>query len=97
MTLTSETLRHAAKLACLEIDDTSPLLLKEMNALLDFARELQTVDTQTVEPLFHPLNGYQTLREDKITEPDSLQSLADMAPAFNGLYLVPKVLGAGKS
>ena len=59
-------------------------------ALID---QMQSVDTDAVEPLAHPLDLVQRLRADKITEENQRDKLQQLAPASeDGLYLVPKVL-----
>lgn len=64
--------------------------LERVLALVD---RLQAVDTSGVEPMSHPLDLPQRLREDAVTEPDQRDVLLALAPAAeNGLYLVPKVI-----
>jgi aspartyl-tRNA(Asn)/glutamyl-tRNA(Gln) amidotransferase subunit C len=59
-------------------------------ALID---QMQSVDTEAVEPLAHPLDLVQRLRADEITEDNQRDRLQKLAPASeDGLYLVPKVL-----
>ena len=59
-------------------------------ALID---QMQSVDTEAVEPLAHPLDLVQRLRADEITEDIQRDRLQKLAPASeDGLYLVPKVL-----
>ena len=59
-------------------------------ALID---QMQSVDTDAVEPLAHPLDLVQRLRADEITEDNQRDRLQKLAPASeDGLYLVPKVL-----
>ena len=59
-------------------------------ALID---QMQSVDTEAVEPLAHPLDLVQRLRADEITEDNQRDSLQKLAPeSEDGLYLVPKVL-----
>jgi aspartyl-tRNA(Asn)/glutamyl-tRNA(Gln) amidotransferase subunit C len=54
---------------------------------------MQSVDTESVEPLAHPLDVVQRLRIDEVTEENQRESLQKLAPASeDGLYLVPKVL-----
>jgi aspartyl-tRNA(Asn)/glutamyl-tRNA(Gln) amidotransferase subunit C len=64
--------------------------ITDILALID---QMQSVDTNAVEPLAHPLDLVQRLRADKITEEDQRDKLQQLAPASeDGLYLVPKVL-----
>ena len=64
--------------------------ITDILALID---QMQSVDTDAVEPLAHPLDLVQRLRADKITEENQRDKLQQLAPASeDGLYLVPKVL-----
>ena len=64
--------------------------ITDILALID---QMQSVDTEVVEPLAHPLDLVQRLRADAITEGNQRDKLQKLAPASeDGLYLVPKVL-----
>lgn len=64
--------------------------ITDILALID---QMQSIDTDGVEPLAHPLDVTQPLREDKVTEIDRRDELQTLAPAIeDGLYLVPKVI-----
>ncbi len=64
--------------------------ITDILALID---QMQSVDTDAVEPLAHPLDAVQRLRADAITEVNQRDELQQLAPASEaGLYLVPKVL-----
>jgi aspartyl-tRNA(Asn)/glutamyl-tRNA(Gln) amidotransferase subunit C len=64
--------------------------ITDILALID---QMQSIDTDGVEPLAHPLDVTQPLREDKVTEIDRRDELQTLAPASeDGLYLVPKVI-----
>ena len=61
--------------------------------ILTLIDQMQSVDTEAVEPLAHPLDVVQRLRVDEITEENQRDRLQQLAPASeDGLYLVPKVL-----
>jgi aspartyl-tRNA(Asn)/glutamyl-tRNA(Gln) amidotransferase subunit C len=54
---------------------------------------MDAVDTEGVEPMAHPLEMAQRLREDAVTEENRRDSYQANAPAVeNGLFLVPKVI-----
>jgi aspartyl-tRNA(Asn)/glutamyl-tRNA(Gln) amidotransferase subunit C len=55
--------------------------------------QLQSVETEGVEPMSHPMDAVQRLRADRVTEPNQRDALQAIAPAVeNGLFLVPKVI-----
>ena len=72
-----------------EIDEVTGRIT-DILALID---QMQSVDTETVEPLSHPLDLTQRLREDDVTEFNRRDELQLLAPEVEqGLYLVPKVI-----
>lgn len=72
-----------------EADEVTNRII-DILALID---QMQSVDTDAVEPLAHPLDVVQRLRSDEVTEQDHRDELQTLAPdSRNGLYLVPKVL-----
>ena len=83
-----------AHLARLHISDSeADEVTARLGDILGLIVQMQSVDTDGVEPLAHPLDVVQRLREDVITEKDQRQDLQTLAPnSQDGLYLVPKVL-----
>jgi aspartyl-tRNA(Asn)/glutamyl-tRNA(Gln) amidotransferase subunit C len=99
MSITPETIARTAQLAQLALSDQEQQTLSaELNKILDFVAELETVDTTDVEPLEHPLLGMnQPLRKDRVTEINMRETMQAIAPQTeDGLYLVPAVLDTPK-
>ena len=72
-----------------EIDEVTGRI-RDILALID---QMQSVDTDDVVPLAHPLDLTQRLREDDVTEFNRRDELQLLAPEVEqGLYLVPKVI-----
>ncbi|MEC7581524.1 MAG: Asp-tRNA(Asn)/Glu-tRNA(Gln) amidotransferase subunit GatC [Pseudomonadota bacterium] len=72
-----------------EIDEVTGRI-RDILALID---QMQSVDTDDVVPLAHPLDLTQRLREDDVTEFNRRGELQLLAPKVEqGLYLVPKVI-----
>ena len=72
-----------------EIDEVTGRIT-DILALID---QMQSVDTDDVVPLAHPLDLTQRLREDDVTEFNRRGELQLLAPRVEqGLYLVPKVI-----
>lgn len=66
---------------------------RSINEVLALVDQLQTADTDGVEPLANPHDATQRLRHDEISEIDRRDDFQPLAPAVeNGLYLVPKVI-----
>ena len=54
---------------------------------------MQSVDTEGIEPLSHPLDSEQLLRADVVSETDSREAFQNNAPKTeDGYYLVPRVV-----
>lgn len=86
-----EQIAHLARLA-VEADDI-PDYARNLSDILDFVEQMSAVDTSGVEPMAHPLDMAQRLREDEVSEPDQRDRFQAVAPAVEaGLYLVPKVI-----
>ena len=65
----------------------------KLNQVLDLIDELQSVNTDGVEPLAHPLDATQTLRADDVTRFDRRDELLSNAPeSAEGQFLVPRVV-----
>lgn len=94
MSLSPEEIKNIAHLARLELDESHiTLYTQQLSKILGFIEQMNQVDTSHVQPLAHPLDISQRLREDKITEPDLRNKYQKIAPQVEaGLYLVPKVI-----
>jgi aspartyl-tRNA(Asn)/glutamyl-tRNA(Gln) amidotransferase subunit C len=65
----------------------------KLSDIVAMADELKAVATQGVQPMAHPLDQPQRLREDAVTEMDRHELYQRNAPAVErDLYLVPKVI-----
>ena len=80
---------HLARLALPEHQIDS--LKKDLDNILNFAEKMNSVDTQSIEPLAHPLDETQPLRSDQVTEIDQRDIFLKNAPKTTaGLYIVPQ-------
>jgi aspartyl-tRNA(Asn)/glutamyl-tRNA(Gln) amidotransferase subunit C len=71
--------------------------LTQLNSIFGLIDALQAVNTDSVEPLAHPLSAVREmtlrLREDVVTEADARDAnMANAPQKENGLFLVPKVI-----
>ncbi len=94
MAIGPDTVKHIAHLARLAIDEEAVRHYdSELSAILELVERMNAVDTAGIEPLAHPLDMVQRLRDDEATEPDVRERVQAQAPAVeDGLYLVPRVL-----
>jgi len=92
--LSLEQIARIADLARLEVTpDEAAALQQQLNGILAMIDQMRSVDTSGVEPMSHPQQAMQRMREDRVTEHDERASFQAIAPAVeDGLYLVPKVI-----
>jgi len=83
-----------ARLAQIKLDQSDIGAFAEaMQNVLDLAEQMQTIDTDGIAPLAHPVADTQRLRADVVTEKDEHEKFQAFAPQTeNDLYLVPKVI-----
>lgn len=94
MTISRKDIEKVAVLARIRVDDEQVSALeKDLGNILDLVDQLAAADTDSVEPMAHPLNAVQRLRADEVTETNQREAFQAIAPATeNGLYLVPRVI-----
>ena len=94
MSLTSDDVAKIAHLARLAVSaEDAAELGRDLSNILDLVEQMDSVDTADVEPMAHPLEMAQRLREDRVTEQNQRDRYQENAPAVeNGLFLVPKVI-----
>ena len=94
MTISRKDIEKVAVLARIRVDEAQiSALEKDLGNILDLVDQLSAADTDSVEPMAHPLNAVQRLRADEVTETNQREAFQSIAPATeNGLYLVPRVI-----
>ncbi len=94
MSLSLDEVRHIAKLARLELAGGElEATQAKLNGIFGLIEEMQAVNTDGVEPMSHPQELAQRLREDKVSETDRRAAFQAIAPQTEaGLYLVPQVI-----
>lgn len=94
MKINKETVQSIGELAQLQFNDKdTEEYISSMSNILDMVEEMQSVDTDAIEPMAHPLDQTQRLRSDEVTESDQHASYQLIAPdTEDGLYLVPQVI-----
>jgi aspartyl-tRNA(Asn)/glutamyl-tRNA(Gln) amidotransferase subunit C len=85
---------NIAHLARLHLSDAEKReAANSMSNILNLIDQMQSVDTESVEPLAHAFDAVQRLREDEVTETSRRDDLQKIAPETEqGLFLVPKVI-----
>jgi len=66
---------------------------EKLSKIIDFVDQLQTISTDDIEPMAHPLNQSQRLRMDEVTETNDRENIQKNAQQIEkGMYLVPRVI-----
>lgn len=94
MSVTSDQVRHIAKLARIGMSDAEiEALVPELNNILDWVEQLGEVNTDGIEPLTAVIDQKLRLRDDIVTEGDIRDEVLANAPeAQHGFFAVPKVI-----
>jgi aspartyl-tRNA(Asn)/glutamyl-tRNA(Gln) amidotransferase subunit C len=95
MAITRDEVRHIARLANLEFDEEEQeRFTRQLGAILDYAAQLDRLDTRDIEPTAHAGGDAGALRED--SPAPCLQrdeALANAPETAHGLFKVPRVIG----
>lgn len=94
MALTAADVAKIAHLARLQLSaEEEGRVTDRLNDILGMIDQLQAADTRGIEPMAHPMDATQPLREDVVSEVNHRDAYQAIAPATEaGLYLVPKVI-----
>ena len=94
MIIERQEIEKLATLARIAIDDSTINEVSErLGSVLELVDQLQAADTSGVDPMSHPLQATQRLRQDEVSEFNQREALQTTAPdTEDGLFLVPKVI-----
>ena len=94
MSLGLDDVYRIAELAHVGINEEAAQRMQaELNDIFKMIERIQAVDTEGVEPMIHPHDGVQRLREDKVVFGNNREENMKNAPEeFEGLFLVPQVI-----
>ena len=94
MTLAIDDIHRIADLAHIEISpEQAQRMQGELNNIFQMIERIQAVDTDGIEPMPHPHDGYQRLRDDVIREVNDRENNMKNAPEHSdGYFLVPQVI-----
>lgn len=94
MSLGLDDVYRIAELAHVGINEEAAKRMQaELNDIFKMIERIQAVDTEGVEPMMHPHDGVQRLREDKVVFGNDREKNMKNAPEeFEGLFLVPQVI-----
>jgi len=94
MSLDNKEVSQIAYLSRLQVEESSlESITADLNNILNLVEQLSELDTDSVEPMAHPIKMTQRLREDVVTETDQSESFQSIAPKIGkSHYLVPTVI-----
>lgn len=94
MSIDADEVKKIALLARLKIEDADiPDYVSNLSNILELVAQMNSVNTDGILPMSHPLDAVQRLRDDVVTESNRREDFQLIAPSTeDGLYLVPKVI-----
>ena len=94
MLVDQATVRRIAHLARIAVkDEDVPHLQGELNAILAFVEELNSVDVSDVEPMTSVVPMKMKMRRDEVTDHAGAQAVVANAPLHeDSFFTVPKVV-----
>ncbi len=94
MSISLDEVRHVARLARLELDDSEILSLQgELNALIGHFADIQAVDTTGVDPQSHAVAMQNVWAEDQPVQGlPRERALRNSALTKAGLFVVPQII-----
>lgn len=87
-------IHHLSRLAQLRLTESeAAAVTADLTRIIDMVDQMQSIDTEGVMPLAHPLGDQARLRADEVTEVVDRDRYQAGAPLTEeGLYLVPRVV-----
>ena len=94
MQVDEATVRRIARLARIKITDAEAKSLeKVLSGILDWVKQLDEVDTRTVEPMTRVVPITLKKRADEVTDGEKPDEILKNAPVSDdGYFVVPKVV-----
>lgn len=98
MSISKDEIKNIAKLSKLRLSEEEiDEFTGDMNQILDYVNKLDSLDTNNVEPLSHPLESVNVFRKDElkgsIDKEDALKNAPERTDEF---FKVPKVIKVDK-
>ncbi|RYG73310.1 Asp-tRNA(Asn)/Glu-tRNA(Gln) amidotransferase subunit GatC [Lentibacillus lipolyticus] len=92
--ISKDQVKHVANLARLAVtEEEADKFAKQLSSIIDYAEQLNELDTENVEPTTHVLDLKNVMRSDEskewISKEDALQNAPDKQ---DGYFRVPSIL-----
>lgn len=94
MSISINDAKHVARLARLDLQSAElELYTNQLNAVLNYAQELQKINTDAIKPTFYSVEEKRDLREDVVKEFSNKQRIIENGPDVSGTsFVVPRIL-----
>ncbi len=94
MSVDQAAVRHIARLARIAVTDEESVALEgDLNAILNWVEQLESVNTDGVEPLTSVVHMDMKKRDDVVNDGDCADDIVANAPAkADHFFVVPKVV-----
>lgn len=94
VSLSDKEVRHVAKLAAIQVEDSEiPQLQEQLNSILTYVEKLSDLPTKGVMPTYHVHGVTNVFREDVLQKSLDIEDLKKNAPDFSeGFYRVPQII-----
>ena len=91
--ITIKDVEHVAKLARLELtEEEKEMFTHQLGGVLTHVEKMNEVDTTNVEPMNHPIDFTNVMREDVKIYENTREELMQNAPDIEGeFFKVPKI------
>ena len=94
MSINKDQIKYLSLLSRMDIQESEMHDVEEkLTKIIDFVDQLQSIDTEEIQPMAHPLNQFQRLRADKVIEENNRDKIQKNTKSTErGMYIVPKVI-----
>ena len=94
MSINKDQIKYLSLLSRMDIQDSEINDVEEkLTKIIDFVDQLQSIDTDEIQPMAHPLNQSQRFRADKVFEENNRDKIQKNTKSTErGMYIVPKVI-----
>ncbi len=94
MAVTKKDVEHVAKLARLGLtDEEKGTFTEQLSAILEYAGEINKLDTKNAEPTSHAIPMKNVMREDRVSEFGDTGSIVRISPQHrSNMFSVPRIM-----
>ncbi len=91
--ISKEDTQHVAKLARLNLtEEEVDKFSRQLGDILGYVEQMNEIDTTNVQPMAHPFDVVNVMREDEVIYKNTKEELMQNAPdEEDGFFKVPKI------